>query len=71
LLAYFKREILEVLNQDELSIVMSLSVFRSPVKIQAIRLGVGSNKLNLNYLLYSLEKKMIVSRTANQEFFSA
>jgi ATP/maltotriose-dependent transcriptional regulator MalT len=69
LLAYFKREILEVLNQDELSIVMSLSVFRSPVKIQAISLGVGSNKRNLNYLLYSLEKKMIVSRTANQEFF--
>jgi ATP/maltotriose-dependent transcriptional regulator MalT len=69
LLAYFKREILEVLNQDELSIVMSLSVFRSPVKIQAISLGVGSNKRNLNYLLYSLEKKMIVSRTASQEFF--
>jgi ATP/maltotriose-dependent transcriptional regulator MalT len=69
LLAYFKREILEVLNQDELSILMSLSVFRSPVKIQAISLSVGSNKRNLNYLLYSLEKKMIVSRTANQEFF--
>ncbi|MGI0036997.1 MAG: hypothetical protein ACRD99_01405, partial [Nitrososphaera sp.] len=36
LLAYFKREILEVLGKDELSILMSLSVFRFPVKIQAI-----------------------------------
>lgn len=69
LLAYFKKEILEVLNQDELSILMSLSVFRSPVKIQAISRGFGSNKRSLNYLLYSLEKKMIVSRSDNQEFF--
>ena len=69
LFAYFKKEILEVLNQDELSILMSLSVFRSPVKIQAISHGISSNKRNLNYLLYSLEKKMIVNKTNNQEFF--
>lgn len=66
LLSYFKKEILEVLSQDELSILMSLSVFRSPVKIQAI---AGRNKRNLNSLLYSLEKKMLVNRTDNQEFF--
>lgn len=68
LLSYFRTEILEVLTQDELAILMSLSVFRSPVKIQAVSLGTRS-KRNLNYLLYSLGKKMLVSRTDNQEFF--
>lgn len=67
LLSYFKKEILEVLSQDELALLMSLSVFRSPVKIQAVSLGI--NRRNLNYLLYSLGKKMLVSRTDDQEFF--
>ncbi len=67
LLSYFRTEILEVLSQDELALLMSLSVFRSPVKIQAVILG--RNKRNLNYLLYSLGKKMLVNRTDDQQFF--
>ncbi|WP_337861746.1 AAA family ATPase [Nitrososphaera sp.] len=69
LLAYFRKEILELLSQDELSVLMSLSVFRTPVRIGALRPGV-QGKRNLNHLIYSLEKKMLVSRTAaGQEFF--
>lgn len=65
LFSYFKKEILEVLSPDELAILMSLSVFRAPVKIQA----VGGRRRNLNYVLHMLEKKMLVSKTDAQEIF--
>lgn len=67
LLAYFRKEILELLSEDELSVLMSLSVFRAPVSMKALRSSV--QKRNLNHLIYSLERKMIVNRTAGQEFF--
>jgi tetratricopeptide (TPR) repeat protein len=71
LITYFKREILEILNEDELSVLMTLSVFRTPVRIGGLK---GKNKQllplrNLSYLLHSLKKRMIVSQTDNQEFF--
>jgi ATP/maltotriose-dependent transcriptional regulator MalT len=71
LITYFKREILEILNEDELSVLMTLSVFRTPIRIGGLK---GKNKQlhtlrNLSYLLHSLEKRMIVSQTDNQEFF--
>lgn len=68
LLTYFRKEILELLSEDELSVLMSLSVFRTPVRMSALRSSV--QKRNLNHLMYSLERKMMVSRTAaGQEFF--
>jgi ATP/maltotriose-dependent transcriptional regulator MalT len=71
LITYFKREILEILNEDELSVLVTLSIFRTPVRIGGLK---GKNKQlhslrNLSYLLQSLEKRMIVSQTDNQEFF--
>jgi ATP/maltotriose-dependent transcriptional regulator MalT len=71
LITYFKREILEILNEDELSVLITLSVFRTPVRIGGLK---RKNKQlhglrNLSYLLHSLEKRMIVSQTDNQEFF--
>lgn len=71
LITYFKREILEILNEDELSVLVTLSVFRTPVRIGGLK---AKNKQlhtlrNLSYLLHSLEKRMIVSQTDNQEFF--
>lgn len=67
LLAYFRKEILELLSEDELSVLMSLSVFRTPVSMRALRSSV--QKRNVNHLIYSLERKMLVNRTASQEFF--
>lgn len=69
LLTYFRKEILELLSEDELSVLMSLSVFRTPVRMSALRSSVQKRR-NLNHLMYSLERKMMVSRTAaGQEFF--
>jgi ATP/maltotriose-dependent transcriptional regulator MalT/DNA-binding PadR family transcriptional regulator len=67
LLQYFQREILEILNEDELNILLRLSVFRIPVRAQALK--SKTHQRNLNYLIHSLEKKLILNRTDNQEFF--
>lgn len=64
---YFQKEIFEVLGSDEQNILLTLSVFRTPVKSKAFR-GITINRRNLGYLLHSLEKRMIVNRTASDKF---
>ena len=64
---YFQKEILEILSSDEQNILLTLSVFRTPVKSKAFK-GININQRNLVYLLHSLEKKMIISRTASDKF---
>jgi ATP/maltotriose-dependent transcriptional regulator MalT len=64
---YFQKEILEILSSDEQNILLTLSVFRTPVKSKAFK-GININQRNLVFLLHSLEKKMIISRTASDKF---
>jgi ATP/maltotriose-dependent transcriptional regulator MalT len=64
---YFQKEILEILGSDEQNILLTLSVFRTPVKARALR-NATVNPRNLAYLLHSLEKKLIVNRTASDKF---
>jgi ATP/maltotriose-dependent transcriptional regulator MalT len=64
---YFQKEILEILSSDEQNILLNLSVFRTPVKSKAFK-GISINQRNLVFLLHSLEKKMIISRTASDKF---
>jgi ATP/maltotriose-dependent transcriptional regulator MalT/DNA-binding transcriptional ArsR family regulator len=64
---YFQKEILEILGRDEQNILLTLSVFRTPVKARALK-NSNINQRNLTYLLHSLEKKLIVNRTASDKF---
>jgi hypothetical protein len=64
---YFQKEILEVLSSDEQNILLTLSVFRTPVKVRALK-NANVNPRNLAYLLHSLEKKLIINRTASDKF---
>src|SRR5437867_8314359 len=65
LLNYFQREIFGILNEDELNLLTSLSVFRMPVRLDALQdkrmFRISPRGRNLNYVLHSLEKKMLVS----------
>jgi ATP/maltotriose-dependent transcriptional regulator MalT len=64
---YFQKEILEILSSDEQNILLTLSVYRTPVKSKAFK-GININQRNLVFLLHSLEKKMIISRIASDKF---
>lgn len=64
---YFKREIFEILSNDEQNILLTLSVFRTAVKSKAFK-GININQRNLAHMIHSLEKKMIISRTASDKF---
>jgi ATP/maltotriose-dependent transcriptional regulator MalT len=70
---YLQKEILEILADEEINILLTLSVFRTPVKVYALKdKGVsiregGLHRRNLNYILNSLEKKVLISKTSNQE----
>jgi tetratricopeptide (TPR) repeat protein len=64
---YFQKEILEILDRDEQNILLTLSVFRTPVKARALK-NSNINQRNLTYLLHSLEKKLIINRTASDKF---
>jgi hypothetical protein len=65
---YFQKEILEILDRDEQNILLTLSVFRTPVKARALK-NSNINQRNLTYLLHSLEKKLIINRTASDKFY--
>jgi tetratricopeptide (TPR) repeat protein/DNA-binding transcriptional ArsR family regulator len=64
---YFQKEILEILGRDEQNILLTLSVFRTPVKARALK-NSNINQRNLTYLLHSLEKKLIINWTASDKF---
>jgi DNA-binding transcriptional ArsR family regulator/tetratricopeptide (TPR) repeat protein len=64
---YFQKEILEILSRDEQNILLTLSVFRTPVKPRALK-NSNINQRNLTYLIHSLEKKLIINRTASDKF---
>jgi len=64
---YFQKEILEILSSDEQNILLTLSVFRTPVKSKAFK-GININQRNLAFLLHALEKRMIINRTASDKF---
>jgi ATP/maltotriose-dependent transcriptional regulator MalT len=70
---YLQREILETLNEDELDILLTLCIYRNPVKAWALKRKSRNDKVgrhrSMNYLLHSLEKKMLVNRTSNHEFY--
>ncbi len=70
---YLQKEILETLEEEEINILLTMSVFRTPVKVYAfknkginIRTG-GLRRRNLNYIIHSLEKKVLVNRTNDQQ----
>jgi DNA-binding transcriptional ArsR family regulator/tetratricopeptide (TPR) repeat protein len=64
---YFEKEIFEILSSDEQNILLTMSVFRTPVKSKAFK-GISINQRNLGYMLHSLEKRMIINRTASDKF---
>lgn len=64
---YFQKEILEILSSDEQNILLTLSVYRTPVKSKAFK-GININQRNLGFMLHALEKRMIISRTASGKF---
>jgi ATP/maltotriose-dependent transcriptional regulator MalT len=63
---YFQKEILEILGRDEQNILLTLSVFRTPVIARALK-NSEINQRNLTYLIHSLEKKLIINRTASDK----
>jgi ATP/maltotriose-dependent transcriptional regulator MalT len=62
LIDYFQREIFNILDEDELNVLTRLSVFRTPVRFKAFQdRRTTRQRRNLNYLLHSLQKKMLIS----------
>lgn len=66
LLSYFQREIFSILNDDELDLLTTMSVFRMPIRLDVVfekRVfrTVSKGRRNLNYILHSLQKKMLIS----------
>lgn len=71
LLTYFQREIFNILDEDELNLLTRLSVFRTPVGYKAFQDGRKlSGRRNLNYLLHSLQKKMLIIVDASKHEIS-
>jgi len=70
---YLQKEILETLENDEINILLTMSVFRTPVKVYAFKdKGISTRegalrRRNLNSIIHSLEKKVLVNRTNDQQ----
>jgi ATP/maltotriose-dependent transcriptional regulator MalT/DNA-binding transcriptional ArsR family regulator len=69
---YLQKEILEILEDEEINILLTMSVFRTPVKVYALKdkgisIRGGLRRRNLNHILHSLEKKVLINRTNDKE----
>ncbi|MDQ4072736.1 MAG: hypothetical protein M3162_00385 [Thermoproteota archaeon] len=71
---YFQREVLENLSEAEQYILRTLSIHRKPIRADALKKNGNKSKganpnPNLNSLLHSLQKKMLVYRNKDNEYF--
>ena len=71
LLSYFQREIFSILDEDELTLLTRLSVFRTPVSAKAFQdMHSIRHRRNMNYLLRSMQKKMLISISPSRQEIS-
>lgn len=74
LLGYFQKEIFSILDEDELNVLLLLSVFRMPVKFRVFRerqlTRLSRKGRTLAYLLRSLQKKMLITVDAKGQTVS-